>query len=143
MCLSLRAWEPDLHTETARSRLVFTHRRPAPSAPGASLYRALAYPRHRRDHLVREHQERLVAQRRTQQVIEADLLTQPQDLVDDPAGAAVDDYVVHVPLDRIDARGRPPLDVGGHGPLRPAAGRLARLLIGRRDRDQPRHWDGA
>ena len=47
-----------------------------------------------------------MAERRAQQIVEADLLAQPQDLVADLIGCAVQDHLIEVALDRVDANGR-------------------------------------
>src|SRR5437773_308138 len=56
-------------------------------------------------HLFGQQHEGSVAKRRAQQVVEADLVAQPQDLVADLVGAAVQDHLVQIALDRVDAGG--------------------------------------
>jgi hypothetical protein len=57
-------------------------------------------------HLFGQQHEGLVAERRAQQIVEADLVVQPQDFVADLVGGAVQDHLVEVALDRVDASGR-------------------------------------
>lgn len=54
-------------------------------------------------HLFGQQHEGLVAERRAHQIVEADLVVQPQDFVADLVGGAVQDHLVEVALDRIDA----------------------------------------